>query len=314
MRPKSSPTQPEPRVAKLVNLGSLCIDTVYSVPNLAGAGETVASLDCRVFPGGKGLNQSIAAAHGGCLVHHLGAVGEDGDVLLDALRNANVDVSGVARCAGQSGNAVIQVDTAGQNAIVITGGANRALDQAVIDDAIDRLEDGDWLLLQNEINDVAAVIRQARKADAHIALNLAPADERISDYPLELLDLLVVNEIEAMAAADSTAVDTAFTALRQRLPETAIVLTEGSSGLRFADPVHSQSGNLASFAVTPVDETAAGDAFVGYLLAGLVAGADLHTVLPVASAAGALAVTVEGAATSIPEREAVMRLVGEQAL
>jgi ribokinase len=299
---------------KLVNLGSLCIDSVYSVPNLAHAGETVASLGCNTFPGGKGLNQSIAAAYAGCEVVHIGAVGDDGDLLLDVLRDANVDIADIVRLPGQSGHAVIQVDASGQNAIVISGGTNRSLDRAVFDRAFERLEADDWLLLQNEINDVDAAIREANAAGRRVALNLAPVDERIGVYPLDLLDLLIVNELEAMAAAGTADLDAAFVALEEKLPNTSVVLTEGARGLRYIDRTTRSKGTLGSFKVEPVDETGAGDCFVGYLMAGLVKGAELPLVLNEASAAGALACTANGAATAIPARDAVEALLQAQPL
>ena len=108
---------------KLVNLGSLCVDNVYRVGSIAAAGETVASASHDVFPGGKGLNQSIAAARAGAQVVHVGCVGGDGDWLRDTLAAEGVDVSGVRIVDGSSGHAVIQVNDRGENAIVIAGGA-----------------------------------------------------------------------------------------------------------------------------------------------------------------------------------------------
>ena len=150
--------------------------------------------------------------------------------------------------------------------------------------------------------------------DGPALLMYAPGgfDARIEGYPLGLLNLLIVNEIEAMAAANLTDVDGAYDALVELLPETSIVLTEGQSGLRFADAQTGERGRLASFVVEAIDETAAGDAFVGYLMAGLVRGADLPSVLREASAAGALAVTAKGAATAIPRRDAVDTLLANQ--
>jgi len=297
---------------KLVNVGSLCIDFVYSVPSLVGAGETVAAAQRQVFPGGKGLNQSVAAARAGAAVCHYGAVGDDGDMLLDVLRSEGVDVSGVLELHGPSGHAVIQVDTSGQNAIVISGGSNRKLPTDVISTAVSKIGPGDWLLLQNEINDVGQVMREAAAVGANIAFNVAPPDERIHSYPIELLKLLIVNEPEAQALAGVEGSDAAFTTLIERYPATDIVLTQGKHGLHFYDASMAECARMDAFTVTPVDETAAGDAFVGYLMSGLVAGLDIVQTLARASAAGALAVTRSGAAPSIPSADTVERLLAEQ--
>ena len=301
-------------MAKLLNLGSLCIDFVYGVPTLAGAGETIASTDRQVFAGGKGLNQSLAAALAGARVMHFGAVGDDGDMLLDVLQSQDVDVEGVLRLPGPSGHAVIQVDDAGQNAIVISGGSNRSLPGSLLDTMLGALEAGDWVLLQNEINDVGVAMQAAADAGAHVAFNLAPPDERIHDYPIEALSLLIVNEPEACALAQTAESAQAYDALVERYPGVSIVLTMGRDGLRFYDAASQKRHQMGAYTVQPVDETAAGDAFVGYLMANLVDGASIAEALPKASAAGALAVTREGAAPSIPSAAAVADMVESAAL
>ncbi len=292
-------------MAKLLNLGSLCIDLVYSVPSIAGAGETIASNERQLFAGGKGLNQSVAAACGGARVAHFGAVGEDGDMLLDTLAERGVDIGGVLRLPGPSGHAVIQVDSQGQNAIVISGGSNRNLPDDLLASVIAALEPGDWLLLQNEINGVGEAMRAASEAGAKVAFNLAPPDARIHEYPIELLSLLIVNEPEAQALAGVADSADAFAVLVERYPTVTTVLTQGKDGLLVYNAQARTRCRMGAFSVEPVDETAAGDSFVGYLLAGLVAGQQIAEALPTASAAGALAVTKEGAAPSIPIREEV---------
>lgn len=299
-------------MAKLVNVGSLCIDLVYPVPSIVKAGETLASGARQVFPGGKGLNQSIAAARAGAEVKHYGAVGDDGDMLLEQLQQEGVDTAGVQRLSGPSGQAIIQVDAQGQNAIVISGGSNRALSNELIDEAVAELKPGDWVLLQNEVNDVGQIMAKAAATGANIAFNVAPPDERIFEYPIELLKLLVVNEPEAMALAVQDTPQAAFSSLVASYPKTHVVLTRGKEGLLFYDADTRQQHELGTFKVTAVDETAAGDAFVGYLMAALVAGKTLPEAMPTASAAGALAVTAAGAAPSIPSAVAVAALLQDQ--
>lgn len=313
---------------RLVNLGSLCIDHVYSVEELARAGETLTSSRYQIFPGGKGLNQSLAAARAGARVVHVGCVGSDGTFLIEVLREAGVGVGDVRVDPGLStGHAVIQVNARGENAIVIAGGANRRIGTADRRAAFDQLRRGDWLLLQNEINDLPIVLEGAaagRRAGVRVAFNLAPADGGIRNYDLEAVDLLIVNCAEACALLDSTAGPSTLLAdLGRRWPALTVVLTLGRDGLLYldrsgggpgtagkarngADPI----GRMPAFEVAPVDETAAGDAFIGYLMAELLRGSALTGALRVASAAGALAVTVAGAASSIPEADAVRELLG----
>ncbi len=299
---------------KLVNLGSACVDHVYRVPELVAAGETAASVSHEIFPGGKGLNQSLAAARAGARVHHHGAIGSDGELLRQVLLDAGVDVSGlVERSGSASGHAVIQVNDRGENAIVIAGGANRTISDTDRARVKAELEPGDWLLLQNEINDLAAAFELCDDTGARLAFNLAPVDGRESDYQLACIDLLIVNEIEARAVVpDEVArLDDANVAewLGITYPDMAVVLTAGRGGLYYAEGNAVQ--HQPAFPVTPVDETAAGDAFIGYLLSGLIAGEDISVALRLASAAGACAVTVAGAASSIPQRQAVEALLAQ---
>lgn len=296
----------------LVNLGSACVDHVYRVQQLVGAGETAASRSHEVFPGGKGLNQSLAAARAGASVVHLGAIGEDGGLLRDVLAEAGVNVDGlVVRPQIASGHAVIQVNEQGENAIVIAGGANRTIDDELRTAARARLAPGDWLLLQNEINDLPAAFELVSETGAKLAFNLAPVDGREQTYDLSGVDLLIVNEIEARALVPgSVAVgEDAEVAgwLAASYPQMDIVLTAGEAGLHCARG--EDVAFLPAIPVTAVDETAAGDAFIGYLLAGLLAGADMTTALEQGAAAGAVAVTTPGAASSIPERETVLQLL-----
>ncbi len=292
---------------RIINLGSLCTDYVYGVPNITSAGVTIASLDRQVFPGGKGLNQSIAIARAGGEVHHFGAVGPDGSALIETLTREEVDASGVLELDGASGHAFIQVDSEGRNAIVIFGGTNRTIPGELFHRALDRADPGDWLLLQNETNDVDEAIRMAHERNVAVALNLAPADARIHTYPIDLVDLLIVNEDEGEALTGTKDPEAALEKMSNTYPNTSVVLTMGVGGLICrADGAETR---LGTFTVEAVDETAAGDAFVGYLIESIVGGVPLHDALVRASAAGALAVTQPGAAPSIPTNTQVAQFL-----
>lgn len=292
---------------KLVNLGSLCVDNVYHVQNIARAGETVNSLGHEVHPGGKGLNQSLAAARAGAEVVHVGCIGSDGGSLVDVLSGSGVDVSYIRTFESPSGSAVIQVDAHGQNAIFITGGANRLVSRDQVDTAIELLDSDDWLLLQNEINDLNYVLDAAEAHGANTAFNVAPVDGRESEYSYSAVSMLILNEIEAGALAQTDDHLQAFTTLRSSYPETQIILTLGREGLRYA--LGNKTLELPAFDVEVIDETAAGDAFIGFYMAAVLRAESTYISLREASAAGALAVTKTGAATSIPYREDVENFI-----
>lgn len=284
-------------MAKILNIGSLNLDYVYAVPHFVEAGETLLSSRRDVFPGGKGLNQTVAAARAGAQVCHGGAVGADGDMLLDLLKDAGADVSAVARVDVPTGHAVIQVSPQGENAILILGGANRSVSPETVAAALEKVEAGDILLLQNEINGLGLIIRRAAQKGLRVLFNPAPMESSVKDLPLELLDTLIVNEGEGRALAGD------MDALRAAYPNQRILLTRGSRGASLW--TGSELLFQPAFPVKAVDTTAAGDCFLGYYAAALAEGLPYARALRLAAAASALAVQKQGAAPSIPLRAEV---------
>lgn len=283
---------------RLVNLGSLCIDKVYRVASIASAGETVASRSFSVYPGGKGLNQSIAAAKAGAEVEHHGCIGSDGTWLKEVLADAGVNTEGVLEVEGETGHAVIQVNDHGENSIVIVGGTNRSISTEKIDDVLAQMADEDWLLLQNEINDLELVLELASHYQRRVAFNVAPVDGREQAYDLSDVDILIVNEVEATALSQKDVPNQAVDQLTSTYPSSHIVLTLGRDGLMYG--YGDERETQPAFKVDAMDETAAGDAFIGYFMASLLSGKAISDALRAGSIAGAFATTKEGAAVSIP--------------
>ena len=284
-------------MAKILNIGSLNLDYVYAVPHFVTAGETLLASRRDVFAGGKGLNQTVAAARAGAKVFHAGAVGADGDMLLDLLRAAGADVSAVRRVDVPTGHAVIQVTPQGENAILILGGANRSVSADAVEGALGKVAAGDILLLQNEINGLDAILRRAAEKGLRILFNPAPMEAAVKELPLHLLDTLIVNEGEGKALAGD------MDALRAAYPRQKILLTRGSRGATLW--TGSELLFQPAFPVAALDTTAAGDCFLGYYAAALSEGQPYARALRLASAASALAVQRRGAAPSIPIRREV---------
>ena len=160
---------------KILNFGSLNIDYVYSVDHFVQKGETLLSKDLNVYSGGKGLNQSVALGRAGARVYHAGAVGADGTFLLKLLNDAGVDTSYVYQSeAVRTGNAIIQTDKTGDNCILLFGGANQEITKEQVDETIDFFEPGDFIVLQNEINEMPYIIRKAHERGMIIVFNPAP--------------------------------------------------------------------------------------------------------------------------------------------
>ena len=289
---------------KILNFGSCCIDNVYAVPHFVQPGETLSSTDFNIYPGGKGLNQSIALARAGATVQHAGKIGQDGIWLKDLLTAAGVDSSRLQIGDGPSGHANIQVSASGENAIVIVGGTNRQITPDDFDDAFSGTEAGDFLLLQNEVSHLKDIMTEGHRRGLRMVLNAAPMTPEVLTFPLEFLEFLIVNETEAamLLEQDIVAVPTADLdkKLASRFPGMKIVLTLGQSGVvyRHGDAIVQQ----AAFAVKALDTTGAGDTFTGYFLAAVMRGEEIQTCLEQASKAASIAVTRAGAATSIPDR------------
>lgn len=290
-------------MAKILNIGSLNLDYVYAVPHFVEAGETLPASRRDVFAGGKGLNQTVAAARAGAQVFHGGAVGADGDMLLALLRDAGADVSAVAQVDVPTGHAIIQVSPQGENAIIILGGANRAVSDETVEAALSQVDAGDILLLQNEINGLDRILRRASEKGLRILFNPAPMEAAVKDLPLALLDTLIVNEGEGKALAGD------MDALRAAYPNQKILLTQGSHGATLW--TGSELLFQPAFPVKAVDTTAAGDCFLGYYAAALAEGLSFARALRLASAASALAVQKQGAAPSIPLRNEVEAFLKE---
>ena len=285
----------------ILNFGSVNIDHVYTVPHFVRPGETLASERYAVFSGGKGFNQSTALARAGAKIAHAGMIGADGAWLKDSLASDGADVTHLAVHDEPTGHAVIQVDASGQNCIIICGGANRAITPHYAEEVLSRFGDGDTLLLQNEISAIPEIMRAAKARGLRIVFNPAPMGQEVLDYPLDLVDLFIVNEVEAAelagTAADSPP-DTVLDSLRAKFPRAGVVLTLGSAG-SVAD-IGGERVAVAAKRVKAVDTTAAGDTYIGYFLAARQRGLPLREAMEKATEAAAICVTQAGAAPSIP--------------
>lgn len=284
---------------KILNFGSLNIDYVYRVPRMVCPKETLACDGMEQFLGGKGFNQSVALARAGAPVFHAGLIGEDGGVFLDACREYGIDAGHIRRIPGRSGHTIIQVDPAGENCILLYGGANRALDEAYIEQVLADFSAGDILLLQNEVNCLDVLIRAAHRRGMRILLNPSPCNEALDACDLRLVDCLLVNEVEGEQLSGESDPERIPDAILRRYPGMSVLLTLGSRGAVFARQGQ-RVYQPAIRAGDTVDTTAAGDTFTGYFAAGLLEGLPVEQNLRRSAAAAGIAVTRKGASPSIP--------------
>ena len=296
---------------KILNFGSLNIDYVYRVAHILQPGETLKAGEMEVFPGGKGLNQSIAAARAGAEVYHAGMVGaEDGGFLLDVCRENHVNTDYIRTAEGKSGHTIIQVDDNAQNSILLYGGGNRKITEDFIREVLAGFGKGDILVLQNEINLLDVVIDMAYEKGMKIVLNPSPFDEGLNGCDLSKVSVFLVNEIEAGLLAGGNGEDGAklVDKILKKYPGAQAVVTMGAQGAFYGQGSfrHFQR----SFPVKAVDTTAAGDTFTGYFVCGLMKGEAIEVIMKRAAMAAAVAVSRKGAVPSIPKREEI-KMTGE---
>jgi ribokinase len=289
---------------KILNFGSLNIDHVYSVEHFVRPGETISSGSYKQYCGGKGLNQSIALARAGAEVYHAGRVGSDGSILLDTLEEAGVDTRFVIRDNIVSGHAIIQVNADGDNCIILYGGANQNIASEDIGKVLGHFSEGDYVLLQNEINNIHLIMDKAKKRGLKIVFNPAPMNSAVLDYPLELVDIFIVNEVEGCDLTGKTEPEEIINAMLQSYPQASVVLTLGAKGAIYADN-QSRYAVPADTSIKVVDTTAAGDTYIGYFLSSMAKGISIENAMKLCSKACGICVSRSGASNSIPLAEEV---------
>ena len=283
-------------MAKVLCFGSLNIDYIYQVPHFVGAGETLSALSRQRLAGGKGLNQAVALCRAGAETYMAGSVGEDGDFLLETLRQAGVDIFLVRQMEGNTGTAVIQRDGAGENCILLHGGANRCITEEQVQETLEHFAPGDWLVLQNEISCLPLLLREGRKRGMQVVFNPSPMEPELLGLHLEKVHCLVLNQVEGRQLLGGEAQEEE--ALRRGLEEwfqgDTLVLTLGSRGawcLHQGEWVFQKA-----FSVPVVDTTGAGDAFTGFFVASRMMGQSIPQALEKAAWAAAQTIQHPGGA------------------
>ena len=285
---------------KILNFGSINIDHVYRMDHFLKPGETLRADSYRIFPGGKGFNQSVALAKAGADVFHAGKVGPEGKWLVERLRTCGVDTSCVIAGEKPGGHAVIQVTPDGENAIFIFGGANEDIDGDMITRTLSSFSSDDFLLIQNEISNVADIINTAFENGLKVIFNPAPmTQEIVSAYPLDRIEMFIINEIEGSEMTGRSDPNLILKDMRNAYPHAKIVLTLGEKGVIYGDDaieIH-----MPALKVSAVDTTAAGDTFIGFFIGALLGEKEVERALKEACCAAAICTTRQGAADSIPD-------------
>lgn len=276
--------------------GSAIADFVFRMPHLPRAGETVLGDAGPALPGGKGLNQAIAAARDGGQVRFVGCIGRDpnGALLRATAEAAGVDASGLREVADATGLACVCVDAEGRNQIAVSIGANRQASAA----QVEAIAPGTTLLMQMEVpsTENAALVARGRAAGARILLNLAPA-AALAPEALRALDFLILNESEAAWLGARLGQPGDAASLHGALG-VGVAVTQGERGVTAA--TSEGELHLPAHRVEVIDTVGAGDAWCGVLAAALDRGMPLEAAIRRAGAAGALACTKHGAGPAMP--------------
>lgn len=297
-----------------VVIGSLNMDIAVTVDRLPAEGETLQGGGLVEAPGGKGANQAAAIGKLQTPVRMIGKVGADrnGAVLLQSLEASGVDTDAVHTSSGQpTGVALVTVDRAGRNHIVVVPGANGELTKDDIDSRADIIKQCDMVVLQLEVpmETVAYALRQAKALGKTTVLNPAPA-RKLDDELLRHVDFLIPNEHELQTIAGLDQVDEhSVGGAARRFAEKgvdALIVTMGEKGCYYAD-----SSTVKAYParkVNAVDTTAAGDSFIGGFVTGYLASGNADTAIRLAQLAAAITVTRHGAQSSLPTRQEVEAL------
>lgn len=297
---------------KILDFGSLNLDNVFQVDHFGRPGETVKASSVSLFPGGKGLNQAVAASLAGSPVQMAGAIGPDGTWLLPVLQEKGVD-TGHIRVKEEilTGRAIIETDPSGDNRILLDPGANETIGPTLIRQVLAGCEAGDLLLCQNEISQTATLLQEARARGMRILFNPAPMTPDIRELDLSGLACLAVNESEGslLLGQEETSPEELCRRFLTRWPDSALLLTLGSRGALYAREGYGCF--MPAFQVPVTDTTGAGDTFLGYFADGLARNLPVPEIMRRAAAASALSIQQPGAASSIPDQDQVARFLAD---
>ncbi len=285
--------------------GSVNIDRTFRLPRWIECGETISSLSLSTQAGGKGANQAASLARAGGSVKLAATIGPDGLWIKNKLDSYGVDTS-LMRVKENTftGTATILLDEKGRNSIVLYGGGNRENDEEYIRKVFQSFGEGDWLVIENEINNLPLIIESAHERKMRICFNPSPFEEELLSLDWFGIDLIVVNEVEIaqLMKGKSGSWEEILTSAHALFPASSILLTLGEEGSMFLDKKGGEIISRAIIRTDVVDTTGAGDTFLGYFLSSIIGGLTPQKALERATRASSIAVSRSGAMDSIPLR------------
>ena len=301
---------------KICVIGSLNMDLVVNVDEMPKKGQTLIGSAFKEVPGGKGANQAVAMARLGADIRMIGKVGKDsfGETLINQLKSDKVNTKYIHREDCASGVAMITVDKNAENSIVVAPGANFKVLEKDIDKCIEAIDESDIVVLQLEtpINTIKYALQKSKELGKYTILNPAPA-VKLEDSIIENVDLLTPNEteLEILSGVKIESEDDIKKAANVLIEKGVkeLIVTLGSKGSLYINKDNTKLKK--SYKVEAIDTTAAGDSYTGALAVAFAQDKDIDEAMDFASKVGALAVTKEGAQSSLPTMEDVNNFRGE---
>jgi ribokinase len=284
---------------KILNFGSINKDLVYNVEDFVKPGETISSRDYGLYLGGKGLNQSVAISKSGSEVYHAGCINKSDHSIISDLKKWGVNTDYINKIDEATGHAIIQINQDGENSIIIHGGANNCVEKDQIDMVLSNFNEGDYILLQNEINSVNEIIEKAHKKGLRIFFNPAPYSSAVNNYSIEKVNTLIYNETEGQRLSGKKDDNEIIKTLSNKYPNTRQILTLGERGSIYS--FDKNTIKVKAESVKTIDSTAAGDTYIGYYISSLSKKISVEQSMKIASQAASIATTIVGGANSIPE-------------
>ena len=282
---------------KILNFGSINKDYVYSVNKFVDPGETIKTNDFKEFLGGKGLNQSVAVSRSGSKIYHAGCINRKDENIKKQLIEWRVDTSNIYNVDEPTGHAIIQVNSYGENSILIHGGANLKITSKQIDQTISKFGEDDILIIQNEINKVPEIIDRAYYQKMKIIFNPAPFSGEVLGYPFKKINTLIYNEFEGIGLSGKNKIQDIKMELLEKFPMVNHIITLGEKGSIYFN--HKEEITVSAEKVNTVDTTAAGDTYVGYFISSLTKKLGIKECMEKATKAAGITTENVGGATSI---------------
>ena len=290
---------------RVLNFGSILTSHTYRVDRfiLPDSKIKYSGGYYQLSPGGKGLNQSIALAQAGAEVYHAGRIGKYDIWLKEMMNKKGVDATLIETIDMMTDNAIVQVDSKGENLIAVFGKMNHSFAEKDILRALRDFNEKDYLLVQNETNLVSEIILAGKAKGMKIVFNPAPMTPEVLGYPLESVDIFFMNQSEAYDLTGSSSPLVIYKMLAKRSPKVELVLTIGRKGAYYFGP--SGYAFQTALPVQVADTTGAGDTLNGFFLSEYIRTGEPKASLAFAIRAAAISVSRHGAADSIPSRKEV---------